>query len=136
MAKLADILEENHRTEIDTSSLVYRPWGYYITIESSVNYQIKKIVVFPQQSISLQEHQHRSEHWVILKGNALVTLGHDTHQLHSNESIFVPVGMKHRIKNEEGFNLEIIEIQTGNYFGEDDIKRFDDLYQRELEDEV
>lgn len=133
MKELSAILEKEHRSEANSSSLVYRPWGYYQVIELSANYQIKKISIFPKQSISLQVHQLRSEHWVILKGKATVTLGHDIHILRPNESIFVPVGTKHRIENVEETNLELIEIQTGSYFGEDDIKRFDDIYQRETE---
>lgn len=131
LGDLVTFLEREHRTEVATSTTVNRPWGYYTSIECSVNYQIKKIVIFPQQSLSLQDHQYRSEHWVILKGKAKVTLGHDLYTLNPNESIFVPIGMKHRIENEGESNLELIEIQTGTYLGEDDIKRYEDLYHRE-----
>lgn len=134
ITNIVNLLEEDKRAEILSSTTVHRPWGYYVTIEFATNYQIKKIVVFPHQSISLQEHQYRSEHWVIIKGKATVTLGHQVQVLNPNESIFVPVGMKHRIVNEDESDLELIEIQTGAYLGEDDIKRFEDVYHREKSD--
>lgn len=124
------LLEENNREEALNSATVHRPWGHYLTIETSVNFQIKKIVVFPRQKLSLQEHQYRSEHWVILKGKAKITLGHEEHILGANQSIYVPIGMRHRIENLQDNDLEFIEVQIGTYLGEDDIKRFDDIYQR------
>ena len=129
---MINLLDKNDRAELSVSSTVYRPWGYYISIESSAYYQIKKIVLYPKQSISLQEHQYRSEHWIILKGSATVTLDKNIHYLQPNESIFVPIGMRHRITNNEDTELELIEIQTGTYLSEEDIKRFEDLYHREL----
>jgi mannose-1-phosphate guanylyltransferase/mannose-6-phosphate isomerase len=132
---VVNALEKAQRSEAIVPTIVHRPWGYYVTIETSANYQIKKIVICSNQKISLQEHQYRSEHWVVVKGEAIVTLGHDQRILKPNESIFVPIGVRHRIENKQEHNLELIEVQIGSYLGEDDIKRYDDIYHRDSKDE-
>lgn len=131
LPNILDTMRKDDRAEVTTASTVFRPWGFYTLIETTANFQIKKIVVNPHQSLSLQEHQYRSEHWIILKGKATVTLGHDIFVISHNESVFVPIGTKHRLQNNEASPLEIIEIQTGSYLGEDDIIRYEDMYERE-----
>jgi len=94
---------------------------------------VKKLIINPHQAISLQIHQYRSEHWIVLQGKAKVTLGRTVSMLKPNESIYVPIGMRHRLENEGDTNLEIIEVQIGSYLGEDDIKRYEDIYVRTTE---
>lgn len=139
LPKLSSIVEtliEQKQVEVLSPATVCRPWGSYVAIESSPYFQIKKITVNPHQSLSLQSHQFRSEHWVVLKGKALITLGEEQHHLNPNESIFVPLGVKHRLQNLQDEPLEIIEVQMGSYLGEDDIKRYDDVYQRETVENI
>ncbi len=109
---------------------VPRPWGTYTVLEEEPHYKIKRIVVNPGQKLSLQKHQHRAEHWVVIEGIAKVTNGNKEIILKANESTFIPQGEKHRLENLEKIPLMIIEVQTGSYFGEDDIQRFDDIYGR------
>lgn len=111
---------------------VIRPWGSYTVLEEGPAYKIKRIVVKPRASLSLQLHEHRSEHWVVVEGEANVTNGGEIYQLHVNESTFVPMKTPHRLSNTTDKNLIIIEVQTGAYLGEDDIKRLDDTYGREV----
>ena len=108
----------------------FRPWGWYETLILQKSYQVKKIVLYKEQSISLQLHHHRSEHWVVTKGIALVTNNGKEYELNKGESTFIPKKTKHRLKNIGQDNLEIIEVQIGDYLGEDDIVRFDDKYGR------
>ncbi len=108
----------------------YRPWGSYTVLEEGPRYKIKRIVVNPGHRLSLQMHYHRSEHWVVVRGTARVTIGDKVQFLHENESIFVPKSTKHRLENPGKIPLEIIEVQNGEYLGEDDIVRFDDIYGR------
>ena len=122
-----------HITEFHPT--VYRPWGNYTDLEQSDRYRIKKIVVEPDQALSLQLHYHRSEHWIVVKGTAKVILENESGNLneyfiHENESIYVPKAKKHRLINPGKISLEIIEIQVGEYVGEDDIVRFEDIYNR------
>ena len=109
---------------------IHRPWGTYSILEEEAGFKIKKIVVRKGASLSLQKHTYRSEHWVVIKGRAKVTLGEQEMLLAPNQSVFVPKGVKHRLENEEDDSLEIIEVQVGGYLGEDDIERFDDVYGR------
>lgn len=110
---------------------IYRPWGWYDTVDSGPGYKIKRISVTAGSSLSLQIHKHRSEHWVIVSGTALVTRGDETFTLSKNESAYIPSGIKHRLTNPSSELLEIVEIQTGSYLHEDDIIRIEDNYGRE-----
>lgn len=107
-----------------------RPWGSYVVLEEGDGYKVKKITVSPGQKLSLQRHQRRAEHWVVIEGTAKVTNGHKEVLLKANESTFIATGEKHRLENPETIPLIIIEVQTGTYLGEDDIERFDDIYGR------
>jgi mannose-1-phosphate guanylyltransferase/mannose-6-phosphate isomerase len=109
---------------------VYRPWGSYQLLESGDRYQVKRIVVKPQGRLSLQKHLHRAEHWVVVRGTAQVTVGDSVKTLHENESTYIPIGSAHRLENPGKIDLELIEVQSGSYLGEDDIVRFDDDYHR------
>lgn len=125
-------LKSRQQSEADSHQRVYRPWGYYETLVSSPHYQVKHIVVKPNCKLSLQLHQHRSEHWVIVTGRAKVNRGDQCLILEANESIYIPALTKHRIENDADEPLELIEVQTGSYIGEDDIVRYEDDYGREL----
>ena len=109
----------------------HRPWGYYETIDLGERFHVKRIVVNPGGMLSLQKHRHRAEHWVVVRGTAEVTIGEDTRAVHENESIFIPIGTVHRLANQGKIPLELIEVQTGSYLGEDDIVRLEDVYKRE-----
>lgn len=125
-----EYLKQAERSEHLVHRRVYRPWGYYEGIDLGKNYQVKRIVVNPGQKLSLQLHHYRSEHWIVVAGNAKVTVGRANRLLHANESIYIPVGIKHRLENIGETPLYLIEVQTGAYLGEDDIVRFEDVYQR------
>lgn len=109
---------------------VQRPWGKYEVIEAGTGYQVKKLIICPGKAISLQLHLKRSEHWVVINGTATVTRGEDVFDLEVNEAAFIPLGVIHRLENRTEFILEIIEIQVGEYLGEDDIVRFDDDFRQ------
>ena len=109
---------------------VHRPWGTYTVLEDGVHFKIKRIIVKPGASLSLQMHHHRSEHWVVVSGTALVTLGDREQLVCDNESVFVPQTVKHRLANNGKIPLVLIEVQSGRYLGEDDIVRFQDVYGR------
>jgi len=126
-------LREGGRTEHQLHRQVYRPWGSYDSIDSGVRYQVKRITVQPGAKLSVQKHHHRSEHWVVVSGTALVTLGEQQHLLSENQSIYVPVGEVHALENPGKMPLDLIEVQVGSYLGEDDIVRLDDRYGRTLE---
>ena len=123
-------LQAQGRSERESHRKVYRPWGMYDSIAANGRYQTKRIVVNPGAQLSLQKHYHRAEHWVVVQGTGLVTRGDEEVILSVNESIYIPIGMKHRLENPGVIPLEIIEVQTGDYLGEDDIVRFDDQYGR------
>jgi mannose-1-phosphate guanylyltransferase len=123
-------LKADGRSEPDNHRKVYRPWGYYDSIDYGEGFQVKRIFVNPGAKLSLQKHKKRAEHWVIVKGIALITCGDKVFQLEENQSTYIPKGEIHRLENRETRPLEIIEIQTGNYLGEDDIIRFEDDYER------
>ncbi|WP_186268104.1 cupin domain-containing protein, partial [Burkholderia gladioli] len=116
--------------EADNHRKVHRPWGHYDSIDSGERFQVKRIVVKPGEKLSLQMHHHRAEHWVVVKGTAQVTRGEDTFLLSENESTYIPLGTVHRLGNPGKTPLEIIEVQSGTYLGEDDIVRFEDNYGR------
>jgi mannose-1-phosphate guanylyltransferase/mannose-6-phosphate isomerase len=109
---------------------VYRPWGTYTVVEEGPHYKMKRIVVKPHASLSLQMHKHRSEHWVVIAGSAEIVNGEQTLRLEHDQSTYIPAGHKHRLSNPGDGDLVIIEVQTGAYLGEDDIQRFDDIYGR------
>lgn len=123
LKKRSQGLAESHRK-------VHRPWGWYDSIDSGERFQVKRIVVNPGASLSLQMHHHRAEHWIVVKGTAEVTNGDDVKLLSENESTFIPIGHLHRLANPGKVPLEIIEVQSGSYLGEDDIVRFQDTYGR------
>jgi len=114
----------------DLHHKVYRPWGWFNSIDHGENFKVKRIKVKPGASLSLQMHHHRAEHWVVVKGVAKVTIGDQVITLGENQSTYIPKGKIHRLTNPGSSNLEIIEVQSGEYLGEDDIVRFDDLYGR------
>jgi mannose-1-phosphate guanylyltransferase / mannose-6-phosphate isomerase len=121
--------ENNYRAGVEHRR-IYRPWGYYQDVDSAPRYRVKRIVVKPGSKLSLQKHFHRSEHWVVVKGTAEVTLGNDVRSVHENESIYIPIGSVHRLANPGKIPLELIEVQVGSYLGEDDIVRMADVYGR------
>jgi mannose-1-phosphate guanylyltransferase / mannose-6-phosphate isomerase len=120
---------QNHRAAVEHRR-IYRPWGYYQDIDLAERYRVKRIVVKPGSKLSLQKHYHRSEHWVVVKGTAEVTLGNEVRSVHENESIYIPIEGIHRLANPGKIPLELIEVQVGSYVGEDDIVRLDDVYGR------
>jgi mannose-1-phosphate guanylyltransferase/mannose-6-phosphate isomerase len=109
---------------------VHRPWGSYQSVDSGERHQVKRIIVKPGQRLSLQKHYHRSEHWIVVRGAARVTVNDDVKTVHENESIYIPIGAVHRLENPGKILLELIEVQTGSYLGEDDIIRIEDDYRR------
>ncbi|WP_242512706.1 mannose-1-phosphate guanylyltransferase/mannose-6-phosphate isomerase [Thalassospira povalilytica] len=123
-------LEVANRTEASEHRRVARPWGAYDSIDYSDRFQVKRITVKPGARLSLQRHRHRAEHWVVVKGTALVTRDNETFLLKENESTYIPLGAVHRMENPGKTPLELIEVQSGSYLGEDDIERFDDEYGR------
>lgn len=123
-------LADRERTEHLNHRRVYRPWGYYESIDNADGFQVKRLMLKPGEAISLQLHHRRSEHWVVVSGTARVTRGTDVITLSRNESTYIPVGMKHRLENATAEPLYIIEVQSGDYLGEDDIVRFEDRYSR------
>jgi mannose-1-phosphate guanylyltransferase/mannose-6-phosphate isomerase len=127
---IVDRLKLNNRMEADNHRLCYRPWGHYDSVDEGNRFQVKRITVKPGASLSLQLHHHRAEHWVVVKGTAEVTCDDKVSLLSENESTYIPVGKTHRLRNPGRVPLEIIEIQSGSYLGEDDIVRFDDQYDR------
>lgn len=109
----------------------YRPWGWFETLSLGPRYRVKKIVVYPGASLSLQSHVHRAEHWIVVAGTAKASIGEDTNLLSENQSIYVPLGSAHRLENPGKVDLQLIEVQTGSYLGEDDIVRHEDMYRRD-----
>ncbi len=128
--QVVDHLKSKERTEHLHHTKVYRPWGYYEGIDSGERFQVKRITVKPGEKLSLQMHHHRAEHWVVVSGTARVTCGDKVSLLSENESTYIPIGMTHRLENPGKLPLHIIEVQSGSYLGEDDIVRFEDIYQR------
>lgn len=128
--KIVAQLKKLNRAEADIHSLVYRPWGSYQCIDHGERFQVKRICVKPGAKLSLQLHYHRAEHWIVVKGKAKVTCGEKIFDLHENQSTYIPIETKHRLENPTDQLLEIIEVQSGDYLGEDDIVRFEDDYMR------
>lgn len=128
--QLVSKLKHENKPEAVLHKRVFRPWGSYETLELSSNYQVKKLIVKPGKKLSLQLHHKRAEHWVVVKGTATVTCGDKVFNLEVNESTYIPLGEKHRLENMQDSDLEVIEVQSGNYLGEDDIVRFDDDFGR------
>jgi mannose-1-phosphate guanylyltransferase / mannose-6-phosphate isomerase len=128
---LVEELKAQNRHQAVTHLRVYRPWGYYQGVDAGPRYQVKRIVVKPKAMLSLQKHFHRSEHWVVVRGAAEVTVGSDIRTIHENESIYIPIGSVHRLANPGTIPLELIEVQAGSYLGEDDIIRLTDQYGRD-----
>ena len=118
------------REELTHQREVYRPWGSYDSVDSGSNYQVKRITVNPGARLSLQRHQHRAEHWVVVEGLAKVHVDGVDHLLHTNDSIYIPVGAAHCLANETDAPLHLVEVQSGSYLGEDDIERLGDIYGR------
>jgi len=123
-------LNKQNRIEAKEHTTIYRPWGSYTVLETGSRYKLKRLVVNPFQKLSLQLHYHRSEHWVVVKGTAKIRIGEKDMFIHENESAYVPKSTMHRLENPGKIPLEIIEIQNGEYVGEDDIERFNDEYGR------
>lgn len=128
--KVVDYLKLNGRSEHDTHSRVYRPWGWYESIDDGDRFQVKRIMVKPGAKLSLQMHHHRAEHWVVVSGTALVSRDGVDEVLSENQSTYIPIGVKHRLENPGKLPLHLIEVQSGGYLGEDDIVRFEDTYGR------
>ena len=128
--QVVDHLKSKARTEHLHHTRVYRPWGHYEGIDAGERFQVKRITVKPGEKLSLQMHHHRAEHWVVVSGTARVTCGDTVKLLSENESTYIPIGMNHRLENPGKLPLHIIEVQSGSYLGEDDIVRFEDIYQR------
>ena len=124
------ILNQRHRPESQLHRKMYRPWGWYDSVDNGERFLVKRIVVKPGAMLSLQLHHHRAEHWVVVRGTAKVTRGDTSYLVTENESTFIPLGTKHRLENVGKLPLEIIEVQSGSYLAEDDIVRFDDTYGR------
>lgn len=127
---LIEELKKRQVREFSEHLTSHRPWGSFTILEEGQRYKIKRIVVLPQQRLSLQMHYHRSEHWVVVKGTAKVTIGEAETLVHENESVYVPKSMVHRLENPGKVLLELIEVQVGEYVGEDDILRLEDIYER------
>ena len=123
-------LQRDGRAEHTLHRQVHRPWGWYDSIDEGARFQVKRILVKPGASLSLQKHHHRAEHWIVVRGTAEVTLDGTVSHVHENESIYLPIGCTHRLANPGKIDLELIEVQVGSYTGEDDIIRLEDVYAR------
>ena len=123
-------LKEKDRPQYVTHRKVFRPWGSYDSLETGPEFQVKRLTVLPGARLSLQKHRHRAEHWVVVSGRARVTCGDQEFTLQPTGSTFIPAGTVHRLENPGSEMLEVIEVQTGSYLGEDDIERFDDDFDR------
>jgi mannose-1-phosphate guanylyltransferase/mannose-6-phosphate isomerase len=128
--KIVADLEQAAREEKNVHRKVHRPWGWYDSVDQGPRFQVKRILVKPGASLSLQKHHHRAEHWIVVSGTAEVTCGERKLLLSENQSTYIPLGEVHRLANPGKVPLEIIEVQSGAYLGEDDIVRFDDTYGR------
>ena len=131
--KVKDIVEKMKNMDFKEATQhkkIYRPWGNYLSIADGVNWQVKIINVNPKASLSLQKHNYRTEHWVVVSGKALVEVGEENKILSKDESTYIPLGFKHRLSNPSDEPLVLIEVQSGTYLGEDDIVRYEDNYGR------
>lgn len=127
---VTQFLQQEERTEYRHHQRVHRPWGAFEAIGNGDRYQVKRLTVKPGESLSLQMHHHRAEHWIVVSGTARVVCDDDTYLISENQSTYIPVGTRHRLENPGIIPLEIIEVQSGSYLGEDDIVRFEDIYNR------
>jgi mannose-1-phosphate guanylyltransferase/mannose-6-phosphate isomerase len=130
MRRLVGKLKEVAPAVTEEHLKVHRPWGSYQSVDRGDRFQVKRIVVKQGGRLSLQMHHHRAEHWIVVRGTAQVTINDTVQMLHENESIYIPGGARHRLENPGKIDLELIEVQTGSYLGEDDIVRFEDDYRR------
>lgn len=128
--KIVSRLKAEHRSQVSAHRKIHRPWGCYDSIDNGQRFQVKHIEVKPGAALSLQMHHHRAEHWIVVKGTARVTRGEETFLLSENQSTYIPLGVTHRLENPGKMTLEMIEVQSGSYLGEDDIVRFEDTYGR------
>lgn len=127
---IVEKLKDTGRDESDIHLKVYRPWGDYQSIDNAERFQVKRITVKPKERLSLQKHHHRAEHWIVVNGTAVVTCNDEEFLLSENQSTYIPIGATHRLENPGMIPLELIEVQSGAYLGEDDIVRFEDIYGR------
>jgi mannose-6-phosphate isomerase-like protein (cupin superfamily) len=123
-------LRSQGRTEAEGSATVHRPWGSYRSVDVGPRHQVKRIIVAPGHRLSLQRHRQRAEHWVVVQGTASIVCGAESRVLQENESVFIPVGCAHRLENPGSTPLHLVEVQVGDYLGEDDIERLADDYGR------
>lgn len=130
VGRLVETLAKDNRPETSHHLRVYRPWGFYQTVDLGERFQVKRIMVKPGAQLSLQMHFHRAEHWIVVRGTARITCGEETRLLRENESTYIPQGTTHRLENPGRLPLHLIEVQSGAYLGEDDIVRFEDNYGR------
>ncbi len=128
--KIVKLLKDQNRSEAINHSKVYRPWGSYETMDIEPRFQVKRITVKPGAKLSLQKHFHRAEHWTVVSGSAVITKGEEQMLLKEDQSTYIPLGTMHRLENPGKIPLELIEVQSGSYLGEDDIVRYDDVYGR------
>jgi len=128
--KVVEWIKSEGRKEHLNHRCVFRPWGHYDSIDKGERYHVKRIMVDPGGVLSLQMHHHRAEHWIVVSGTAKVTRDDETFMVTENQSTYIPVGTKHRLENTGSIPLEMIEVQSGSYFGEDDIVRYEDIYGR------
>ena len=127
---MVEQLKQAGRSEHRYHRKVYRPWGHYEQVDSGEGFQVKRLTIRPGGQLSLQMHRHRAEHWVVVRGTAKVTRGEETFMLSENQSTYIPQGTRHRLENPTEEILDLIEVQSGDYLGEDDIVRFEDIYGR------
>ena len=132
VGQLVEMLKRGGHSQHEAHTTVHRPWGRYKVLERGSNFQVKEVTVMPGAKLSLQLHRRRAEHWIVLSGRATVTRGDDVSELLPNQSTFIPIGTRHRLGNDADVPLQLIEVQSGDYLGEDDIERFDDAYGRDL----
>jgi len=128
--QIVERLKQEQREEENFHRIVYRPWGSFDSVDAGDGYKVKRISVKPGARLSKQMHHHRAEHWVVVRGTARVFRDDEIFDLHKNESVFIPLGATHYLENPSDGPLDIIEVQSGSYLGEDDIVRFDDIYGR------
>jgi mannose-1-phosphate guanylyltransferase/mannose-6-phosphate isomerase len=128
--QMVNTLNAQGRSETQTHCEVYRPWGSYDSVDMGGRFQVKRISVKPGACLSLQMHHHRAEHWIVVSGTAEVTCDENVFLLTENQSTYIPIASVHRLRNPGKIPLEIIEVQSGSYLGEDDIERFEDIYGR------
>jgi len=127
---VVEVLKKANRSEYQLHREVYRPWGKYDSVDAGSRYQVKRITVNPGEKLSVQMHHHRAEHWIVVSGTASVTIDDKTMLVAENQSVYIPIGSVHALENPGQIPLQLIEVQSGSYLGEDDIVRFEDRYGR------